>query len=156
MRSLVIAVGHRMPPWAETACAEFRRRLGRGLRLDVLEVQPESRRGGRTPAQLLEAESRRIEPLIPAGARRVVLDEHGEALTTLQFARRLQGWLNQGRDTAFLIGSADGLAAGLKASADFTLRLSSLTLPHALARVILLEQIYRAHSLLENHPYHRE
>jgi 23S rRNA (pseudouridine1915-N3)-methyltransferase len=156
MRSLIIAVGHRLPSRAEAACAEFRKRLGRSFRLDVLEVDPESRRSSRTPAQLLEAEGRRIELLIPAGARRVALDERGKTLTTLQFARQLQSWLNQGRDTVFLIGSADGLAGRLKDGADLVLQLSSLTLPHALARVILLEQIYRAQSVLDNRPYHRE
>jgi 23S rRNA (pseudouridine1915-N3)-methyltransferase len=156
MRSLIIAVGHKLPPWAETACSEFHKRLGRDLPLAVLEVSPEPRRSGRTLAQALEAEARRIEALIPRGARRVVLDERGRAMTTREFARTLQSWLNDGRDTVFLIGGADGLSGALKEQADLTLQLSSLTLPHALARVILLEQIYRACSLLDHHPYHRE
>jgi 23S rRNA (pseudouridine1915-N3)-methyltransferase len=156
MRFLVIAVGHRLPAWAGDASAEFRKRLGRSLRLEVVEVGAEPRRSGRSLSQNLEAEGKRIGSAIPPGARRIALDERGEPLSTRQFAQALQSWLNDGRDTAFLIGGADGLASGLKQTADLVLQLSSFTLPHALARVILLEQIYRARSLLDNHPYHRE
>jgi|SRR5579871_481950 len=155
-RLLIIAVGHKLPAWADAACAEFRKRLGRSLRLELLELRPEPRRSGRSVEQIVSAESVRISAVVPTGARRIVLDERGEAMTTRELAAALQRWLGEGRDTAFVIGGADGLSAALKGSADAMLQLSAFTLPHALARVILLEQIYRAQSLLDNHPYHRE
>jgi 23S rRNA (pseudouridine1915-N3)-methyltransferase len=97
-----------------------------------------------------------MEAAVPKGARRVVLDERGTPATTLQLAERLRAWRAEGRDVALLIGGPDGLDAVLKAGADETLRLSDLTLPHAFVRVLLAEALYRAWSLLQGHPYHRE
>jgi 23S rRNA (pseudouridine1915-N3)-methyltransferase len=156
LRFRLIAVAQRTPAWAEAAMDEFHRRLGRAVPLERVAVAPEPRRAGRSVAQMLEAEARRISAQIPAGACRVVLDERGRDLTTKDFALRLQGWFASGRDTVFVIGGPDGLDEALRRSADLLLRLSSFTLPHTLARVLLLEQIYRAQSLLDNHPYHRE
>ena len=128
----------------------------RVLPLALVEVRPEPRSSGKTVAQLLAAEAERIGRAIPAGCRRVALDERGREFTTAQFARWLDRQRQEGRDTAFLIGSADGLAPGTIKGAELTLRLSGLTLPHGLARVLLAEQLYRAVSILHNHPYHRE
>jgi 23S rRNA (pseudouridine1915-N3)-methyltransferase len=106
--------------------------------------------------RILAAEGERILAAIPPGSVKVALDERGKAQTTAELARRLADWMQQGRDVAFLIGSADGLDRGLKAGADLLLALSAMTLPHALVRVLLAEQLYRAVSLNQNHPYHRE
>jgi 23S rRNA (pseudouridine1915-N3)-methyltransferase len=104
----------------------------------------------------MAAEAQRIEAALPKGARRVVLDERGASITTQQLSERLRAWRGEGRDVAFLVGGPDGLGAALKAGADETLRLSDLTLPHAFVRVLLAEALYRAWTLLQGHPYHRE
>jgi 23S rRNA (pseudouridine1915-N3)-methyltransferase len=105
---------------------------------------------------MMAAEAQRLEAACPKGARRVVLDERGSRLTTVQLAERLRFWLGDGRDVVLLVGGPDGLDPALKASADETLRLSDLTLPHAFVRVLLAEALYRAWSLTTGHPYHRE
>ena len=125
-----------------------------GLDLKALKAEPRST--GKTAAQCRAAEAQRFEAALPKGVRRVVLDEHGTRRSTSQLADRLQVWRADGRDCALLIGGPDGLDPALKASADETLRLSDLTLPHALARVLLAEALYRAWSLGSGHPYHRE
>jgi 23S rRNA (pseudouridine1915-N3)-methyltransferase len=126
------------------------------LRLELKAVKAEPRTTGKTAAQLMAAEAQRLEAAVPKGARRVVLDERGTRLTTVQLAERLRFWLGDGRDVALLVGGPDGLDPALKASADETLRLSDLTLPHAFVRVLLAEALYRAWSVTANHPYHRE
>ncbi|HEY6864313.1 MAG TPA: 23S rRNA (pseudouridine(1915)-N(3))-methyltransferase RlmH [Burkholderiales bacterium] len=155
MKLLAVAVGARMPRWVDEAFAEYARRMPRTLALELVEVRPEPRSAGRTPAQILAAEAARIERALPARARRVVLDERGRDYTTAEFARWLEERRGEGDDLAFLIGGPDGLAAEIKRGAA-SMRLSSLTLPHGLARVVLAEQLYRAASLLAGHPYHRE
>ncbi len=156
MKLLVVAVGQRQPAWADEAWAEFAKRLPAEMRLELKALKAEPRSSGKTAAQCMAAEATRFDAALPKGVRRVVLDEHGTRLTTAQLAQRLGVWRGDGRDAALLIGGPDGLAADLKASADETLRLSDLTLPHAFARVLLAEALYRAWSLLEGHPYHRE
>jgi len=111
---------------------------------------------GLTLPQLLAAEAARIEAAIPAGALRVACDEHGKDLTTMQLSEKLRQWQDSASDIALVIGGPDGLAPSIKDSARLTIRLSSMTLPHGLARVLLAEQVYRAWSILQNHPYHRE
>ncbi|MCL2886995.1 MAG: 23S rRNA (pseudouridine(1915)-N(3))-methyltransferase RlmH [Betaproteobacteria bacterium] len=155
MKLSVLAVGHRQPAWVDAACAEYLRRMPRELPLTVAEIKPEPR-GAKKREQLLAAEKQRIREALPGGCRIVVLDEKGDDLTTLELARRLENWMRDGRDVALLIGGADGLDEELKRQADDRLRLSSLTLPHGLARLLLCEQLYRAVSVLKNHPYHRE
>jgi 23S rRNA (pseudouridine1915-N3)-methyltransferase len=154
MKLLVLAIGQRQPAWAAAAWAEFAKRFPPEMRLDLTALKAEPR-GTRSTAQCLAGEALRIEAALPKGARRVVLDERGTRTTTAQLAERLRAWRSDGRDVALLIGGADGLDAALKASADETLRLSDLTLPHALVRVLLAEALYRAWSLLQGHPYHR-
>jgi 23S rRNA (pseudouridine1915-N3)-methyltransferase len=156
MKLVVAAVGQRQPAWAEAAYDDFARRFPPELRLELKAVKAEPRSSGKTADALLAAEAQRLESSVPKGARRVVLDERGARLTTRGLADRLRFWLGDGRDVAFLIGGPDGLDAALRAAADESLRLSDLTLPHALARVLLAEALYRAWSLTAGHPYHRE
>jgi len=156
MKLLVIAVGNKMPSWVDEAFREYAKRMPRGLPVELIEIRPEPRSGGRSVAQMLAAEAERIERATPRGCRRVALDERGREFSTAQLARWLDAQRQDGRDTAFLLGGADGLAPAVKGGADLLLRLSAMTLPHGLARVLLAEQLYRASSILHNHPYHRE
>ncbi len=156
MKLLVVAIGQRQPAWADQAWADFAKRFPPEMRLELKALKAEPRSGGKTAAQCMDAEAARIEAVCLKGARRVVLDEFGTRRTTAQLAERLQVWRGDGRDTLLLIGGPDGLASAMKATADETLRLSDLTLPHAFARVILAEALYRAWTLATGHPYHRE
>jgi len=155
MRLLVLAVGQRQPAWADAAWADFAKRLPPEMRLELKALKAEPR-GGRSAAQCMAAEAQRIDTACPKGVRRVVLDEHGSSVSTQQLADRLSAWRGEGRDVALLIGGPDGLDPSLKVGADETLRLSDLTLPHAFVRVLLAEALYRAWTLLQGHPYHRE
>ena len=156
MRLLLVAVGQRPPAWADVAYEDLAKRFPPEMRLEWRPVKAEPRSSGRSPAQMMAAEAQRIEAACPKGARRVVLDEHGTRLCTLQLSQRLRFWLGDGRDVALLVGGPDGLDPTLKASGDETLRLSDLTLPHAFVRVLLAEALYRAWSVMAGHPYHRE
>jgi 23S rRNA (pseudouridine1915-N3)-methyltransferase len=156
MKLLVAAVGQRQPAWADEAWADFAKRFPPEMRLELKALKAEPRSSGKTAAQCMAAEAQRFEAALPKGARRVVLDEFGTRRTTSQLAERLQLWRGEGRDVALLIGGPDGLDPAIKTSADETLRLSDLTLPHAFARVILAEALYRAWTLANGHPYHRE
>ena len=155
MKLSVLAVGHRQPVWVSDGCAEYLKRMPRELPASVTEIKPEPR-GSKTREQLLAAEKGRIRDVLPASCRIVVLDEKGDDLTTLKLSQRLETWMQDGRDVALLIGGADGLDEEFKQQAADRLRLSSMTLPHGLARLVLCEQLYRAVSVLKNHPYHRE
>ena len=155
MKLAVLAVGHRQPAWVNDGCAEYLKRMPRELPASVTEIKPEPR-GSKTREQLLAAEKGRLRDALPGSWRIVVLDEKGDDLTTLKLAKRLEVWMQDGRDVALLIGGADGLDDEFKQQADDRLRLSSLTLPHGMARLLLCEQLYRAVSVLKNHPYHRE
>jgi len=155
VKLLLVAVGQRPPAWADTAYADFAKRFPPEMRLELKAVKAEPR-SGKTAAQLMAAEGQRIEAAVPRGVRRVVLDEHGDRLTTVQLSARMTAWMRDGRDVALLVGGPDGLDPALKSSADETLRLSDLTLPHAFVRVLLAEALYRAWTVMTNHPYHRE
>lgn len=155
MKLAILAVGHKLPDWVAAGCAEYVKRMPRELALSVVEIKPEPR-GSKSREQLLAAEKTRLDGALHGFARTVVLDERGADLTTLKLAQRLEGWMREGGDTAFVIGGADGIDDEIKARADDTIRLSSLTLPHAMARLVLCEQLYRAVSVVRNHPYHRE
>ena len=156
MKLLLFAVGQRQPAWADTALADFAKRFPPDMRLELKALKAEPRSSGKTAAQCMAAEAQRFEAALPHGVRRVVLDEHGTRLNTAQLAARVQFWRADGRDVALLIGGPDGLDAGLKTTADETLRLSDMTLPHAFARLLLTEALYRAWTLASGHPYHRE
>lgn len=156
MKILVVAVGTRLPQWINDGFAEYAGRMPKTSRLSLIEVKPEPRNSGKTVPQMMAAEAARIESAIPQGCERVILDEHGRDLTSVALSGWLGDRLDGGRDLAFMIGGPDGLAAQLKTGASMQLRLSSLTLPHGMARVLLAEQLYRAVTILQNHPYHRE
>jgi 23S rRNA (pseudouridine1915-N3)-methyltransferase len=156
MRMIVIAVGHRMPGWVQSGFEEYARRFPREVRLELIEVRPARRFPTMSVERALALEESRIEAVVPAGCHRVVLDEHGVAVTSTGLARKLEAWLGAGRDVALFIGGADGLTDRFRRSADFSLALSRMTLPHGLARILLAEQLYRAISIMHNHPYHRE
>lgn len=155
MKLAILAVGHKLPAWVAAGCAEYVKRMPRELPLSVVEIKPEPR-GTKSREQLLSAEKTRLQAALQGFPRTVVLDERGMDLTTLQLAQRLETWMREGGDTAFVIGGADGIDDEIKTRADAMLRLSSLTLPHAMARLVLCEQLYRAVSVVRNHPYHRE
>ena len=154
MKVRVVAVSHRQPAWINAGVAEYAARLPRAWAFEVVELRPASREGGRAASQILDAEAARIVAAT-AGRSMVALDERGTSLTTQRFADKLAQWCDTGTDVDFVIGSADGLAPSIKASAGAVITLSALTLPHGLARVLIVEQLYRAHSLLTGHPYHR-
>jgi len=151
----VVALGHRMPAWVSAGYDEYARRLPRDWALTLVELKPEPRDRGRAVAQILTAEAVRLAAAC-AGATIVALDERGSLWTTRQLADNLQQWREARADVAFVIGSADGLDAGFKRAAAARVAVSAMTLPHALVRVVLAEQLYRAASLLAGHPYHRE
>ncbi|MFN0186285.1 MAG: 23S rRNA (pseudouridine(1915)-N(3))-methyltransferase RlmH [Aquabacterium sp.] len=156
MRLLVLAVGQRQPAWVDQGFDEYARRMPRELPMELKALKAEPR-GARSIVDVcLNAERARIDQALPRGARKVLLDERGNTATTRQLADRLRLWQRDGRDVAFLIGGPDGLHPALKAAADETLRLSDLTLPHGMARVLLAEALYRAWSVTAGHPYHRE
>jgi 23S rRNA (pseudouridine1915-N3)-methyltransferase len=155
-RLTIVAVGDKLPKWANEACGEYLKRLPRGFEAALVEVKAEPRTSGKSAAQMMTAEAQRLRAALPRGVRLVGLDEHGKDLTTSQFSARMRTWLDSGVGTAFLIGGPDGLDAALKRECELLLRLSSFTLPHALARAVFAEQLYRAASLLGGHPYHRE
>lgn len=156
MKLRVLAVGTRMPEWVELAWHDFAKRMPREMPLELIEIKAEPRTTGKPPAILMAAEATRLRTALSGRCHKVMLDERGTDLTTPALAQRLETWLGTGTDIAIIIGGPDGLDADFKKEANETIRLSSLTLPHALVRVILAEALYRAASVLKGHPYHRE
>jgi 23S rRNA (pseudouridine1915-N3)-methyltransferase len=156
MKLVVIAVGTRMPAWVTDGYREYAKRMPPGTTLELVEVKAESRTGGKTVAQMLAAEAQRIRAALLKGSRVIALDERGKDLSTCGLAVQLEAWMQERGPLVFLIGGADGLDASLKDTATMQLRLSGMTLPHGLARVLLAEQLYRALSIIGGHPYHRE
>lgn len=156
MRARVIAVGTRMPEWVRSACADYLRRLKSSLALQLVEIAPAPRSADGNAQVAIEAEGRRLLAALTPSEHVIALDERGRQLSTRELASWLATRQQQGEDLAFVIGGADGLARAVLARSNFTLALSRLTLPHALARVLLTEQLYRAHCILVNHPYHRD
>ncbi len=146
MRIAILAVGHRVPAWIQEGFREYARRMPPELRLELVELKPQGK----------EAEGKRLLDALPEGATLVALDERGKTLTTAQLSALLARWMQDGTQPAFAIGGADGLSAAVKDRARMAISLSALTLPHALARVVLAEQLYRAWTILARHPYHRE
>lgn len=155
MRLVIVAVGQRVPDWAQTAWDDYAKRFPHEIKIELKAVKTEPR-GSKTLETLYAAERARIESAIPKGARTVVLDERGTSLTTQALATRLTDWQLSGGDVALVIGGPDGLDPAFRQGAHERIRLSDLTLPHAFARVLLIEQLYRAWSVNANHPYHRE
>lgn len=155
MRLVLIAVGPRQPDWVDTAFDDYAKRLPAEARLELRTVKVEPRAGGVPAERAMAAEATRIAAQVPRGARRICLDERGTRLATADLAARFAGWKGEGRDVAFVVGGPDGLDPALLAAADERWRLSDLTLPHGLCRVLLAEALYRAWSVTAGHPYHR-
>lgn len=150
-----MAVGQRVPDWAQNAWDDYAKRFPFELKVELKTVKTEPR-ASKTLESLYAAERARIEAAIPKGSRIVALDERGTTLTTMALASKLQNWQLDGDDVALVIGGPDGLDPAFKSAAHERIRLSDLTLPHAMVRVLLVEQLYRAWSINSNHPYHRE
>jgi 23S rRNA (pseudouridine1915-N3)-methyltransferase len=155
MRARLISVGERMPAWVADGCAEYQKRLSRDLPLELVEIRLGERGKGRDLKRALDDEGTAMLAAIPRDAHVVALDGRGKTWSSEQLAEELAGWRMLGRDLAFLIGGPDGLAPAALARANQRFSLGTLTLPHMLVRIILAEQLYRAVSLLSNHPYHR-
>ena len=155
MKLLIVAVGQRVPDWAQSAWDDYVKRFPSELKVELKAVKTEPR-GSKTLETLYAAERQRIEAVLPRGARIVALDERGTSLTTMALAAKLKAWQLESDDVAMVIGGPDGLDPAFRQAAHERIRLSDLTLPHAFARVLLIEQLYRAWSINANHPYHRE
>ena len=144
-----------MPLWVETACIDFTKRMPRELSIEIIDIKPEKRAAGNSTDNIQLIEAKRI--LEAAGRDYLIAcDERGQEVTTLQLAEKMESWQLAGRDVSIVIGGADGLHTSLKQQSDWQWSLSKLTLPHAFVRVLLAEQLYRAYSVIQNHPYHRE
>lgn len=156
MRLVIVAVGNKMPAWVAAGFNEYAKRMPREARVELIEIKPEKRSAGKNVGQILAAERDRVTAATPGNSLVIALDEHGRECTTGELARKFSGWLGNGRDVTFIIGGADGLHKDIKDRAHELLALSSMTLPHGLARVLLAEQLYRAMSIIQHHPYHRE
>jgi len=155
MRVRVIAIGQKLPSWIETGCDEYVKRMPREWSFELVALKSAPRVEGRPAADAMRAEAKLIDAAIPAGYWRIVADEHGKQVTTAEMAGLIRAWRQDGRDVAWIIGGADGLDRSIKDGANQSIALSALTLPHGLARLLLVEQLYRASSLLQGHPYHR-
>lgn len=144
-----------MPGWVETACAEYTKRMPREATIEIIEIKPEKRAAGNSTENIQLLEAKKILEAVGRDFL-VALDERGTELTTLQLAEKFKTWQLYGRDIALIIGGADGLHTSVKQQADWLWGLSKLTLPHGMVRALLCEQLYRAYSVTQNHPYHRE
>jgi 23S rRNA (pseudouridine1915-N3)-methyltransferase len=155
MRARLIAIGERMPAWVAEGFAEYRKRLSHDLPLELIELKPGARGKGRDDARAMHEEGAAMLAAVPRGIHVIALDGHGKAWSSEELAEQLAKWRMAGRDLAFLIGGPDGHAAEVLARADQKWSLGPLTLPHMLVRLVLVEQLYRAATLLAGHPYHR-
>ena len=155
MKLRILSVGHKMPAWVDAACDDFIKRMPRELTAEIIVIKPEKRAAGNSTENIQQIESKRI---LEVASKDLIIacDERGVEISTLQLAEKLQNWQTLGKDISIVIGGADGLHASVKQRADFLWGLSKLTLPHAFVRVLLCEQLYRAHTVNTNHPYHRE
>lgn len=155
MKLRIISVGHKMPSWVETACMDYTKRMPREAFVEIIDIKPEKRAAGNSTENIQLIEAKRILEAIGKDYC-IALDERGQEVTTLQLADKFKDWQSSGRDVSFIIGGADGLHTSVKQKADWLWGLSKLTLPHAMVRVLLTEQLYRAHTVITSHPYHRE
>ena len=155
MKVLILAVGNRMPDWVNSAWDDYAKRMPAEWAITLKEIKPEPRTSGKTARQMMLAEAQRIEAAIPEHTLRIALDEHGRDMTTQSFATKLESWHQASQNIAIIIGGPDGLDSEFKENCDGLIRLSSMTMPHPMVRIVLVEQLYRAWSILNNHPYHR-
>lgn len=156
MRCKIIAVGTKPPAWVKTAVDDYSKRFPPDFKLNFVEIKAAQRNETNNAERWMQQEAVAIEAALPDRHHLVILDERGKDITTRQLASRMEHWAASGLETVIVIGGPDGLASSLKDKANETIRLSSLTLPHALVRVLLLEQLFRARSVIDNHPYHRD
>lgn len=156
MQLLVVAVGQRMPAWVQQGWQEYARRFPRGLSLDLREIPLARRSRNSAVEKLRAAEGEALLAAVPPGYRVVALDERGQAWSTRELAERLEGWMREESGVAFLVGGPDGLDGKCRHGASDQWSLSRLTLPHAMVRPLLAEQLYRAWTVIQNHPYHRD
>jgi len=156
VRVAILCVGHRMPAWIQQGFQEYARRMPPEIRMDLVELKPEERGAGRSIERAKALEGERLLAALPGGAELVALDERGRGVSTQALSGMLAGWMREGAAPAFAIGGADGLSDAVKKRAAKIVSLSAMTLPHALVRVVLAEQLYRAWTILAGHPYHRE
>ena len=144
-----------MPDWVSSAWDDYAKRMPADWTISLKEIKPEPRTSGKTPGQMMLAEAKRIEAAIPEQTLRIALDEQGQDITTQNFAKKLDSWHQSSQNISIIIGGPDGLDGQFKKSCDGMIRLSSMTMPHPMVRIVLVEQLYRAWSILNNHPYHR-
>ena len=156
MRINLIAVGKRTPAWVENSFREYSKRLPREMTVNLVEIPPAAQSSKSSIENKIKKEIKLIKSVIPKNNLVVVLDEHGKIFSSKQLAEKIDGYIQQGQDISIIIGGADGLCEKFKKSADEVWSLSKMTLPHALVRTIIIEQIYRAWTIINNHPYHRQ
>ena len=156
MQISILAVGTRLPNWINQGVSEYSKRFPPEMKVQVNEIQADKRSKTSTSDKVLKAEASRISGAIAKGSYLIALDEHGKKQDTLSLAKNMQGWMQDGKNIAFVIGGADGIHKDIKDVADELWALSDFTLPHGLARVLLVEQLYRASTVIRKHPYHRE
>ena len=155
MKVRLLSVSNRQPRWVQDGCAEYEKRLPRPWQFRLVEVRPEARTSGADPRRVQHAEAVRIRQQVPRSALLVALDERGASWSTEQFAERIEAWQHVGKDLAFVIGGADGLDPELRGDADHCMSLSPMVMPHGLVRVMFVEQLYRAATIIQGHPYHK-
>lgn len=151
-----IVVGQKMPKWVQEGFSEYTKRLPKACSIKLIELPMAVRGKTSSVEKNKQEEAKRIQSVIPKGAKLIVLDEHGKQTTTIQFSEKLKDWLGSGQDIALIVGGPDGLALELIQKSEWKWGLSKLTLPHPMVRILVAEQVYRAWSVLQNHPYHRE
>lgn len=156
MKIHLLAVGTKMPAWVTTAFGEYRKRMPRECSIELREIAPAHRGKSGNPDRYKTDEAERILSAIPGGSYLIALDERGKPWTTKQLSQQLDGWMQSGQDVVLVVGGPDGLAPSLLQQAQQKWSLSPLTLPHPMVRILLAEQLYRAWTILQGHPYHRE
>ena len=156
MKIHLIAVGKKMPEWVNAGFSEFSKRMPPELQINLIEITPSVRNKATPIEKNIKEEGEHIQSVISASSRLIILDEKGKNFSSIELSKKMEAWLPLGQDISLIIGGADGLDDRIKQSADETWSLSSFTLPHALVRVLIAEQLYRGWSILKKHPYHRQ
>lgn len=156
MKIHLLAVGKKMPEWINTGFSEFSKRLPPELQINLLEITPSIRKKSTPIEKNIKEEGKRIQSAIPTNSKLIILDEKGKSFSSVELSKKMEKWLPQGQDISIIIGGTDGIDDQIKKQANETWSLSAFTYPHALVRVIIAEQLYRAWSILKGHPYHRE
>ncbi|MCH9671946.1 MAG: 23S rRNA (pseudouridine(1915)-N(3))-methyltransferase RlmH [Gammaproteobacteria bacterium] len=156
MKIHLIAIGQKPPGWVVQGLEQYTKRMPDSCRVELIEVAAPKRTKSQSIEKLKAVEGERLLNAVPASSMVIALDEHGKMWRTMELANKLDGWQQDGRDVSLLVGGADGLSAPCLERAELRWSLSAMTLPHALVRIVVAEQLYRAWSVLQGHPYHRE